>query len=154
MASTGPTATLAPLIRPAAAEEAGELAVLLATLGYPCDAEEAAVRLHALRLDPDQQLLVADLHGELVGLLGYDLMYHLPLGATSCRITALTVREHVQGRGIGRALLREAETRARASGAVRIELTSAAHRVAAHAFYRARGYGEQGLRLVKRLGDA
>jgi len=59
-----------------------------------------------------------------------------------------------QRRGIGRLLLREAETLARAAGAVRIELTSASQRQDAHAFYRACGYGDGALRFVKRLGDA
>lgn len=154
MAGIGPTATLVPLIRPALAGDAGELAGLLDALGYPCDRDEAAARLRTLQQDPDQQLLVADAHGELAGLLCCDLMYYLPLGASTCRITALSVREHARGRGVGRALLREAEARARAAGAVRIELTAAAHRVEAHSFYRACGFGESGLRFVKRLGDA
>lgn len=38
------------------------------------------------------------------------------------------------------------------AGAARIELTSAAHREEAHAFYRACGYTESALRLLKRLG--
>ena len=62
--------------------------------------------------------------------------------------------EAAQRQGIGRLLLREAESLARQSGAVRIELTSAAHREEAHAFYRACGYGEGAVRFVKRLGDA
>lgn len=154
MASLGQPSPLSLLVRPAQDGDAIELAVLLTTLGYPCRAEEAGERLHALRLDPDQQLLVADSHGELLGMLAYDLMYYLPLGVTTCRITALSVREHAQGQGIGRQLLREVESRARQSGAARIELTSAVHREEAHAFYRACGYAEQGLRFLKRLGDA
>jgi len=61
--------------------------------------------------------------------------------------------EH-QGEGIGRELLQAAETWARQAGAARIEVTSAAHREAAHAFYRARGYSDGSMRFVKRLGDA
>ena len=99
-------------------------------------------------------MLGAEQHGQLAGLVGCDLSYYLPLGALTCRITALSVAEGAQRRGIGRLLLREAESLARAAGAVRIELTSAAHREDAHAFYRACGYGEGALRFVKRLGDA
>jgi|SRR5690606_31302422 GNAT superfamily N-acetyltransferase len=140
------------LIRPAQAQDAAGVAALLGELGYPCEREEAAGRLHALAEDPDQRLLVADLHGELVGLVALDLMYYLPLGARTCRITALAVADSVRRQGVGRRLLREAEQFARQAGAARIELTSAQHREDAHAFYRACGYDCGAMRFVKRLG--
>ena len=67
---------------------------------------------------------------------------------------ALVVSPGAQGRGLGRQLLREAERRARAAGAARIELTSGSQRAEAHAFYRACGFGDGTLRFIKRLGDA
>ena len=99
-------------------------------------------------------MLVADRHGSLYGLLALDLMYYLPLGALTCRITAIAVADTEQRRGIGKRLLREAEQRARAAGAARVELTSAMHREDAHAFYRACGYEDSAVRFLKRLGDA
>ncbi|WP_146907006.1 GNAT family N-acetyltransferase [Arenimonas daejeonensis] len=142
------------LVRPASAQDAAGVATLLGVLGYPCDRAEAAARLRALEEEPDQQILVADRHGCLVGLLALDLMFYLPLGARTCRITALVVSDSEQRRGVGRLLLREAELRARQAGAARIELTSATHRHEAHEFYRACGFGESALRFLKRLGDA
>ena len=56
------------------------------SLELACTREEAATRLLALQEEPDQQILVADRHGELAGLLALDLMYYLPLGARTCRI--------------------------------------------------------------------
>ena len=67
---------------------------------------------------------------------------------------ALVVTTSAQGRGLGRQLLREAERRARAAGAARIELTSGSQRADAHAFYKACGYSDGTLRFIKRLGDA
>ena len=99
-------------------------------------------------------MLVADRHGCLVGLLALDVMYYLPLGAVTCRITAIAVADTEQRRGIGKRLLKEAEQRARAAGAARIELTSALRREEAHAFYRACGYEDSAVRFLKRLGDA
>jgi ribosomal protein S18 acetylase RimI-like enzyme len=90
----------------------------------------------------------------LVGMVCLDLAYYLPLGALTCRITALAVLPQAQRRGVGRQLLREAEAVARNAGAVRIELTSAAHRHEAHEFYRACNYQDGALRFVKRLGGA
>ena len=143
-------------VRPAAREDAFGLSELLGVLGYPCPPEEAAQRLMALRHDPEQTLLVvADPHtGKLQGLVCCDVSYYLPLGAPTCRITALAVAPEAEGKGVGRLLLREAEALARGAGAVRIELTTASHRLEAHAFYRACGYEEGALRFVRRLGDA
>jgi len=140
------------LVRPAEAQDAAGVASLLGVLGYPCDRAEAAERLRRVAEEADQQVLVADRHGCLVGLLALDFMYYLPLGARTCRITALAVAEGEQRRGLGRRLLREAEQRARAAGAARVELTSAVHREDAHAFYRACGYDDSALRFLKRLG--
>ena len=141
------------LVRPATEQDATGLATLLGVLGYPCTREDAAARLRQLADDPDQQVLVADRHGCLIGLLALDVMYYLPLGALTCRITALSVADTEQRRGIGKRLLKEAEQRARAAGAARLELTSALPRHDAHAFYRACGFEESALRFVKRLGD-
>jgi GNAT superfamily N-acetyltransferase len=151
MASSAGSGSL--LVRPATAQDAAGVATLLGVLGYPCDRAEAAARLRAIEDEPDQQILVADRHGCLLGLLALDLMYYLPLGARTCRITALVVADSEQRRGVGRLLLREAEHRARQAGAARIELTSATHRHEAHEFYRACGFGESALRFLKRLGD-
>ena len=144
----------APSVRQALAEDGFGLSELLGALGYPCSAEEASQRVIDLSGDRDQSLFVADQAGELMGMVCLDLAYYLPLGALTCRITALAVLPKAQRRGVGRVLLREAEAVARDAGAVRIELTSAAHRHEAHAFYRACNYQDGALRFVKRLGGA
>lgn len=140
------------LLRQAQAQDAAGVAALLDVLGYPCSREEAASRLIAVAEEPGQQVLVADRHGCLVGLLGLDIRYYLPLGGPTCRITALAVAPGQQRLGIGRKLLREAEQRARQAGAARIELTTGVQRAEAHAFYRACGYSESALRFLKPLG--
>ena len=72
--------------------------------------------------------MIARCGGAVCGLIALDFMYYLPLDTTTCRITALVVTPTAQGRGLGRQLLREAERRARAAGAARIELTSGSQR--------------------------
>ena len=141
-------------VRQASMMDADDVAALLTQLGYPCDRADAAERI-ALILDNDRQvLLVARHEGAVCGLVGLDFMYYLPLGTTTCRVTALVVTPTAQGLGIGRALLKEAERRARSGGASRIELTSGAQRTEAHAFYRACGYKDSSVRFVKQLGAA
>jgi GNAT superfamily N-acetyltransferase len=141
-------------VREAGEADARGVAALLDVLGYPCTPEDAAGRIRQTAADADQRLLVADWHGELVGLLGLDFMYYLPLGATTCRITALAVSPEYRRLGTGRRLLREAEQRARQAGAARLELTTAAHRSEAHAFYQRCGFSSGALRFVKVLGTA
>ncbi len=134
--------------------DAAEVAALITLLGYPCTLDEARERLCAVATEHDQTLFVADRNGSLCGLLSLDLMYYLPLGARTCRITALVVASAHRSEGIGRDLLQAAEAWARQAGAARIEVTSGAHRSEAHAFYRVCGYSDGSVRLVKRLGDA
>ncbi len=139
-------------LRIAMVADADDVARLLSDLGYPCDVPEAAERIHAIAGNDRQALVVARRDGAVVGLIALDFMYYLPLGTTTCRVTALVVTPTAQGLGIGRALLKEAERRARVGGAARIELTSGAQRTEAHAFYRACGYKDSSVRFVKLLG--
>jgi len=141
-------------LRCASLMDASDVAALLTELGYPCDRNEALDRITQI-IDNDRQVLVvARLNGVVSGLIALDFMYYLPLGTFTCRITALVVTPEAQGRGLGRRLLYEAERRARAGGAARIELTSGSQRTDAHAFYRACGFSDGTLRFIKRLGDA
>ena len=142
------------VLRRALPQDADALAALLAVLGYPCTADEASARIDAIDRDHDQTLLIAELDGEVCGVLAFDLMYYLPLGALTARITALSVARSHERTGVGRQLVREAELRARDAGAVRIEVTSADQRHDAHAFYRACGYAPSAQRFLKRLGAA
>ena len=141
-------------LRSATLMDADDVALLLNALGYPCDREDASERIHAVIANERQALVLARCGGAVCGLIALDFMYYLPLGTTTCRVTALVVTPTAQGLGIGRALLKEAERRARSSGAARIELTSGSQRTEAHAFYRACGYSDGTVRFVKPLGSA
>lgn len=141
-------------LRSASLMDADDVAALLSEMGYPCDRLEAAQRITAIGDNDRQALVVARVDGVVSGLIALDFMYYLPLGTTTCRITALVVSSSARGQGMGRQLLREAERRARAGGAARLELTSGSQRTDAHAFYKACGFGDGTLRFIKRLGDA
>ena len=141
-------------LRSAMIADADDVARLLTELGYPCEIDEAAERIDAIAANDRQALVLARREGAGCGLVALDFMYYLPLGTITCRVTALVVTPTAQGLGIGRALLKEAERRARSSGAARIELTSGSQRTEAHAFYRACGYSDGTVRFVKPLGSA
>lgn len=141
-------------LRSASLFDADDVAALLTELGYPCDTEDAAQRIHTIMDNDRQALVVARVDGVVAGLVALDFMYYLPLDTVTCRINALVVTSSARGHGLGRQLLREAERRARAGGAARLELTSGSQRTDAHAFYRACGFGDGTVRFVKRLGEA
>lgn len=109
-------------------------------------------RIHITTVDASQVVLLVRQQGRACGLPGLDFLYCLPLGATICRITALTVGTDNPRCGIGRQLLDEAMQRARRAGCVRVELTTALHRADAHAFHRARGFAKTSLRSSHALG--
>lgn len=140
-------------LRNASLMDADDVALLLSQLGYPCDREDASERIHNIIANERQALVLARHEGAVCGLIALDFMYYLPLGTTTCRITAMVVTPEAQGRGLGRQLIREAERRARMGGAARLEITSGSQRVDAHAFYRACGYSDGTLRFVKHLGS-
>jgi GNAT superfamily N-acetyltransferase len=151
--STGRT-SLGTDLRNAVHADADDVAQLLCELGYPCELDDAVERINVIAGNDRQVLVVARRAGAVCGLIALDFMYYLPLGTTTCRVTALVVTPTAQGLGIGRQLLKEAERRARSGGAARIELTSGAQRTEAHAFYRACGYKDSSVRFVKPLGAA
>ena len=141
-------------LRSAMIADADDVARLLTELGYPCEIDEAAERIDAIAANDRQALVLARRDGAVCGLVALDFMYYLPLGTTTCRITAMVVTPEAQGRGVGRQLLREAERRARTGGAARLEITSGSQRTDAHAFYKACGYGDGTVRFVKALLNA
>ena len=140
-------------LRGAVPADADDVAALLTQLGYPCEAADAAERIATVLHNDRQALILARSRGAVCGLLALDYMYYLPLGTTTCRVTALVVSSDAQGHGVGRLLLRDAERRARIGGAARLEVTSASHRTEAHAFYRACGFSDGAAWFVKLLGD-
>jgi GNAT superfamily N-acetyltransferase len=141
-------------LRDAKLHDAAAVARLIEALGYPCDTAEAERRIRRVNASPRQALVVAEWKDAVCGMISLDFMFYLPLGRETCRITALVVDDRFRGHGIGRELLRYAESAARREHAARVELTTAASRTDAHAFYRHCGFEQSSLRFVKALGDA
>jgi len=140
-------------VRPAAIGDASDVARLLGHLGYPCTDAEAVERIAVVIADHRQHLLLAEIDGQACGLVSLYTLYSLAPGSELARITALVVAPEHARRGLGRLLLREVEQLSRRHGIHRIEVTSNARRVDAHAFYRGCGYGDDSRRFVKMLCD-
>jgi len=137
-------------IRPATDADTAALALLLAHLGYPADAAELPERLRRLRSAGDDAF-VADVDGATVGLATVHSRYVLHGARPVVQLTALVVPPEMRGRGVGRALVHEAERWGKARGADRLVVTTALHRADAPLFYERLGFEQTGRRYVKRF---
>jgi ribosomal protein S18 acetylase RimI-like enzyme len=138
------------VIREATLPDAEAITRLLAELGYPT--EQDVVERHLaplLALSDSNRVLVALLQQTVVGFIAVHVIPLLhrphPLG----RITSLVVAEPARGFGIGRQLVAAGEAFLREHGCLHIEVSSAEHRLGAHAFYKELGYYEKRIRFFK-----
>jgi GNAT superfamily N-acetyltransferase len=95
----------------------------------------------AIEADPNQELLVAELEGEVVGTL--QLIYLPSLsyqGRTRAQVESVRVLERLRGHGIGAQMMEWAIERARQRGCHLMQLTSHKSRVDAHRFYERLGF--------------
>ena len=136
------------IIRAARGSDAFAVTALLVELDCEVAQEDVERRLVRLVRSPSDRVFVAQMQGEVVGLL---VVHLAPLlhRDTSARITAFVVNAEYRGRGIGGALLREAEAWVRARGCTQIEVTSGDHHIQSHSFYEHHGYRLDDRRFVK-----
>ncbi len=139
-------------LRDATFQDTQPISALLAELGYPLTPEVVRTNLaRVARLGPAFFIIVAVEADQVVGVAsGFAtpvLHREQPVG----RLSVLVVARSHAGLGVGSTLVAAAENRFASLGCRRIEVTSAGHRHEAHAFYRRRGYDQQGLRFVREL---
>ena len=137
-------------LRPCTDDDAADVARLLGVLGYAASLQQAAARLRASAATA-AHVVVAELEGRVVGLSVGKLSSTLTRDEPVARLALLVVDEAHRGRGIGRSLVEAFETWAAGQGAVHASLTSASRRAEAHAFYRACGWAETGVRFGRDL---
>jgi ribosomal protein S18 acetylase RimI-like enzyme len=93
---------------------------------------------------------VARLGGEIVGMVAVTEQRHWS-GVLDAYVGELATAAHLEGRGIGRALLAAAESWASARGLARITLETGAANERARGFYGALGYRDEEVRLTRIL---
>ena len=110
-------------------------------LGYDFSPEETASQLAKLPQDPHHFLLGYE-DAASHALLGYvhAEVYESLYSHAGFNILALAVLPQMQGKGIGKALLKGLEQETEKRGYKFIRLNSADHRIDAHAFYEQVGY--------------
>ena len=110
-------------------------------LGYTFSPEETARQLAKLSQDPLHFLLGYEdsTNHDLLGYVHAEVYESLYSNA-GFNILALAVLPQMQGKGIGKALLKGLEQETEKRGYKFIRLNSAEHRIGAHAFYEQVGY--------------
>ena len=135
-------------MRSARGEDVPALARLIDQLGYEVSEAEVAERLPLID-GPGRRVLVAEVDGAIVGCLTTSMMQVLHRPAPVGRISMMVVAEALRGRGIGAALVREAERCLLADGCYMVEVTSQFARERAHRFYERLGYDRTSVRLAR-----
>ena len=93
--------------------------------------------------DPNNELIVAEIDGQIVGTL--QLIYTPSLsfqGGRRCTVESVRVDESLRGQGIGREMMLWAIERAKERGCISMQLTSHVERPRAHSFYEQLGFAK------------
>lgn len=108
----------------------------------------------AISADPNQQLLVAEVNGRIIGMAQLSFIPGLSRGgAWRCNVEAVRIASDVRGQGLGAQLMRACEERALERGCRLLQLTSDASRVDAHRFYRGLGYVDSHIGFKKQMSN-
>src|SRR5215207_1061531 len=100
-------------VRDATPADAAAVAELLGELGYPTTATEVASRLRRFGADPASRVLLAEVDGDIAGLVATHLVPRLEEDRPSSRIVAIVTAAAHRRAGIGTALTEAAAAEAR-----------------------------------------
>lgn len=123
-----------------------------------CELKQAAFDRHAFRVgfnanleDRNMRYHLALLEGEVVGMIGLHMQFHLHHVNWIGEIQELVVMPQARGLNVGHKLLAWAEEEARRAGAEMTELSTSVKRHDAHRFYLREGYEQSHFRFTKTL---
>lgn len=140
------------VLRPATADDAQVVYALI------CELKQAEFDREAFRAgflanlqDRNMHYQLAGLNGEIVGMIGLHLQFHLHHARWIGEIQELVVMPQARGLKVGSQLLAWAEDAARQAGAELTELSTSVKRVDAHRFYVREGYAQSHFRFTKPL---
>jgi ribosomal protein S18 acetylase RimI-like enzyme len=138
-------------IRPAADADADTIAALFTDEGYPAGPSDILERLTRFASD-HSRVLVAEHEGTLLGFIALHAMPRFEHDDRILRVLALVVDAGARERGVGRALMAEAERIGAELNAAFIEITAGHHRPEARRLYESLGYdGNVAAYLRKKL---
>ena len=138
-------------IRPATEADAETIAALFTDEGYPAGPSDIVERLTRFSSE-FSQVLVAEHEEALLGFIAVHAMPRFEHDDRILRVLALVVDAGARERGVGRALMAEAERIGAELHAAFIEITAGHHRPEARRLYESLGYdGSVAAYLRKKL---
>jgi ribosomal protein S18 acetylase RimI-like enzyme len=126
-------------LRAARPADAPEIATLFTDEGYPAGPSDILARLIRFS-QPESRVIVAEHEGVILGFIAVHAMARFEHDDWIMRVLAIVVDAGARERGVGRALLGEAERIGREFGAAFVELTAGHHRPEARHLYESLGY--------------
>jgi GNAT superfamily N-acetyltransferase len=141
------------IIREYVSSDLETLTELIGNLGYPTDIETMKYRMELIQSTPMYYTFVAELMGEVVGMIGVRQAFFYEGDGVTTQISALVSKPEHRGMGIGKALVSYVEEWAAKNGSEILYLNSGMkeERLKAHEFYKAVGFEITGYRFVKKL---
>jgi GNAT superfamily N-acetyltransferase len=127
------------ILRPASITDAETIAALFTDEGYPAGPSDIVERLTRFASDYSK-VIVAEHEGEILGFIAVHAMPRFEHDDRILRVLALVVDAGARERGVGRALMAEAERIAADLDAAFIEITAGHHRPEARRLYESLGY--------------
>jgi GNAT superfamily N-acetyltransferase len=125
--------------RPAHAADAAAIAALFTDEGYPAGPSDIRTRL--TRFDSrTSRAVIAEHEGTILGFIAVHALPRFEHDDWILRVLALVVDAGARDRGVGRALMTEAEQIGREVGATFVEVTAGHHRPEARHLYESLGY--------------
>ena len=126
-------------------DDAETVALLAGQLGYTTNPAESALRHAAIEAGPDRGVVLVAEDADPVDRPAVVGWAHVELRDTlvapaAAQLMALVVGDGARGRGVGRDLLRAAETWAADRGCLSLLVATRVTRTDAHRFYRREGY--------------
>jgi ribosomal protein S18 acetylase RimI-like enzyme len=125
--------------RPATASDAAAIAALFTDEGYPAGPSDIKARLGHFDA-PMSRVVIAEYDGAILGFVAVVALPRFEHGDWVLRIMALVVDAGARERGVGRALMAEAERIGGEVGATFVEVTAGHHRPEARHLYESLGY--------------
>jgi ribosomal protein S18 acetylase RimI-like enzyme len=125
--------------RPATSADASAIAALFTEEGYPAGPSDIRNRLPRFE-SATSRVVIAEHEGSILGFVAVHALPRFEHDDSILRILALVVDAGARERGVGRALLAEAERIGTELGAAFVELTAGHHRPEARQLYESLGY--------------
>lgn len=138
-------------VRPAGFDDAEDIARLISLLGYPSTPQQMRARLTAMTEDKKHATFVAEVGGNVVGMVGALVCRIYEEDAAIGRVIALGVDDRLRGQGLGAALMGAAEQWLSSRGVETVLVNSGLAREEAHRFYQGVGYALKGKSFVRKL---